>query len=175
MPAPSARSSPDQLVERLYRLDEGWVIKGATALLARRISARHTIDIDIYRAGAIADVERQLRDAASLDIGDWMRFEVGPSVNVRAAGAQGARIKVQSFIGTKTWAAFQVDLVADGIQMTGKPDTVLPLTAIEIGDHGDVNPRRPRDDRVIRLHPLAGLGCRGLRLIGAGVAGWEPR
>jgi len=108
MPAPSARSSPDQLVERLYRLDEGWVIKGATALLARRISARHTIDIDIYRAGAIADVERQLRDAASLDIGDWMRFEVGPSVNVRAAGAQGARIKVQSFIGTKIWAAFQV-------------------------------------------------------------------
>ena len=86
------------------------------------------------RAGAIADVERQLRHAASLDIGDWMRFEAGPSVNVRAAGAQGARIKVQSFIGTKIWAAFQVDLVGDGIQMTGEPDTVLPLTAIEIGD-----------------------------------------
>jgi len=63
-----------------------------------------------------------------------MRFEAGPSVNVRAAGAQGARIKVQSFIGTKIWAAFQVDLVGDGIQMTGEPDTVLPLTAIEIGD-----------------------------------------
>lgn len=124
----------DQLVERLYRLDEGWVIKGATALLARRISVRHTIDIDIYRAGAIADVERQMRDAASLDIGDWMRFEVGPSVNVLAAGAQGARVKVQSFLGTKIWAAFQVDIVADGIQMTGEPDRVLPLTAIEIGD-----------------------------------------
>jgi len=27
----------DQLVERLYRLDVGWIIKGATALLARRI------------------------------------------------------------------------------------------------------------------------------------------
>ena len=72
--------------------------QGATALLARRISARHTIDIDLYRAGAIADVERQLRDAASLDIGDCMRFEVGPSVNVQAIGAQGARNKVQSFI-----------------------------------------------------------------------------
>lgn len=75
-----------------------------------------------------------MRDAASLDIGDWMRFEVGPSVNVRTAGAQGARVKVQSFIGTKIWAAFQVDIVADGIQMTGEPDTVLPLTAIEFGD-----------------------------------------
>lgn len=31
----------DQLVERLYRLDDRWVIKGATALLARRISVRH--------------------------------------------------------------------------------------------------------------------------------------
>lgn len=124
----------DQLVDRLYRLDEGWIIKGATALLARRISVRHTIDIDIYRAGSIADVERQMRHAASLDIGDWMRFEVGPSVKVRAAGAEGARVRVQSFIGTRIWAAFQVDIVADGIQMIGEPDTVLPLTAIEIGD-----------------------------------------
>jgi len=72
--------------------------QGATALLAHRISVRHTIDIDLYRAGAIADVERQLRHAASLDIGDWMRFEVGPPVNVQAIGAQGARNKVQSFI-----------------------------------------------------------------------------
>ena len=45
----------DQLIERLYRLDDRWVVKGATALLARRISVRHTIDIDLYRPGAIAD------------------------------------------------------------------------------------------------------------------------
>ena len=56
----------DQLVERLYRLDDRWVVKGATALLARRVSVRHTIDIDLYRPGAIADVERQVRDAADL-------------------------------------------------------------------------------------------------------------
>jgi hypothetical protein len=52
----------DQLVERLYRLDNGWVIKGATALLARRLSVRHTIDIDIYRSGPIREVERRLRE-----------------------------------------------------------------------------------------------------------------
>lgn len=122
----------DQLVERLYRLDKGWVIKGATALLARKVSVRHTIDIDVYLAGAITDVERQVRDAAALDIGDWMRFEVGPSMKVQAAGAQAARVSVKSFVGTKVWAAFQVDIVADGIEMTGEPDTVLPLTSIEI-------------------------------------------
>jgi hypothetical protein len=54
------------------------VIKGATALLARRISVRHTIDIDVYRAEAIDHVERQVREAAALDIDDWMRFEVVP-------------------------------------------------------------------------------------------------
>lgn len=40
----------DQLVERLYRIDDQWVIKGATALLARRVSVRHTVDLDVYRA-----------------------------------------------------------------------------------------------------------------------------
>lgn len=122
----------DQLVERLYRLDDRWVIKGATALLARRISVRHTIDIDVYRAGAIVEVERQLREAAGLDIGDWMRFEMGPSVTIRASGAQAVRVRVQSFIGTKVWAAFQVDVVADGLLMSTEPDTVPPLTTVEI-------------------------------------------
>jgi hypothetical protein len=120
----------DQLVERLYRTDDGWVIKGATALLARRVSVRHTIDIDVYRAGAIGDVERQLREAASLDIGDWMRFEVGPSVTIQAAGAQASRVKVQSLIGTKVWAAFQVDIVADGVRMSAEPDLVPSLTSV---------------------------------------------
>jgi hypothetical protein len=122
----------DQLAERLYRLDDGWVIKGATALLARKVSVRHTIDIDVYRAGAIADVERQVRDAAALDIGDWMRFEVGPAVKITANGAQAARVKVRSFIGTKLWAPFQVDIVADGVVMTGTPDPVPPLTDVQI-------------------------------------------
>jgi predicted ATPase len=30
----------DRLVERLYRLDPDWIIKGATALLVRRVSVR---------------------------------------------------------------------------------------------------------------------------------------
>lgn len=135
----------DQLVERLYRLDERWVVKGATALLARRVSVRHTIDIDLYRPGAIAEVERQVREAASLDIGDWMRFEIGPAVQVRAAGAQAVRLKMTASIGTKIWTAFQVDLVADGIVMIGRPDLVRPLTFVEIGRE---------DRRSWRAYPL---------------------
>jgi hypothetical protein len=124
----------DQFVERLYRLDDRWVIKGATALLARRLSVRHTIDIDVYRAGAVHEVERQLREAAVLDIGDWMVFEVGPSVRIHASGAQAARARVSAFIGTKVWTAFQVDIVADGVLMSAEPDTVSPLTTVEMSD-----------------------------------------
>jgi hypothetical protein len=65
-----------------------------------------------------------------------MRFEVGGSVNVEAAGAAAARVKVQSFIGTKVWAPFQVDIVADGIVMTGEPDQVEPLVGIDVGSRG---------------------------------------
>ena len=137
--------SYDQLVERLYRLDDRWVVKGATALLARRVSVRHTIDIDLYRPGAIADVELQVRQAAALDIGDWMRFEVAPAVAVRAAGAEAARVKMTALIGTKIWTAFQVDVVANGIVMTGRPDLVRPLTSVEIG-------REAR--RLWRAYPL---------------------
>ena len=122
----------DQLIERLYRVDGGWVIKGATALLARRVSVRHTIDLDVYRAGAIAETERLLREAAALDIGDWMTFEIGAAVQIHASGAQAARAKVETFIGVRLWSAFQVDLVAEGIELTGRPDPVHPLTDIEI-------------------------------------------
>lgn len=61
-----------------------------------------------------------------------MTFEVGPAVQIHAAGAQAARAKVETFISTKLWCAFQVDLVAAGIELTGHPDPVRPLTDIEI-------------------------------------------
>ena len=124
----------DQLIERLYRIDDKWVVKGATALLARRISVRHTIDIDLYRTGAINEVERLLREASTLDIGDWMHFEVGASVRIQASGAQGVRTRIRSFIGSKAWATFQAGLVADGVLMSAEPDVVLPLTSVNIGN-----------------------------------------
>jgi hypothetical protein len=39
----------DRLLERLYLVDDGWVFKGAIALLARGIGVRATVDIDVYR------------------------------------------------------------------------------------------------------------------------------
>ena len=67
----------DRLLERLYLVDDGWVVKGATALLARDIGVRATVDIDMYRATARDVAEADLRQAAARDIGDWFRFEIG--------------------------------------------------------------------------------------------------
>jgi len=68
----------DRLLERLYLVDDGWVIKGATALIARNIAVRATVDIDIYRERARDEAAAELREAASRDIGDWFTFQARP-------------------------------------------------------------------------------------------------
>src|SRR5258708_7748972 len=89
----------DRLLERLYLFDDGWIVKGATALMARDISARGTIDLDIYRNEPPGAAEATLRLAAARDLGDWFRFEIGPSRPV-ADGAPGRRLSVVAFVGT---------------------------------------------------------------------------
>lgn len=60
----------DRLLERLYAVDEGWVVKGATALLARDLGVRASIDVDVFRAAPLEVAERELREAAAVD-GHW--------------------------------------------------------------------------------------------------------
>lgn len=123
----------DRLLERLYLEDQGWIVKGATALLARDIGVRATIDIDVYR-GIAADVaERELRSAAAKDIGDWFRFEIGAPQAVRNA-ADGTRLPVKAYIGTTVWAAFHVDLVGSDVTMTGEPENMPALARVAMPD-----------------------------------------
>lgn len=114
----------DRLLERLYSLDDGWVVKGATALMARDLGTRGTLDIDVYREMSLAVAEADLRHAAGADIGDWFRFEVGTAAPV---GPVGVRLPITSAIGTTTWAGFHVDLIGAGLRMTGQPEHVPPL------------------------------------------------
>lgn len=76
----------DRLLERLYLVDQRWIVKGATALLARDIGVRATIDVDLYRTTALDTAEADLREAAGRDIGDWFRFEIGPRHSRSAPG-----------------------------------------------------------------------------------------
>jgi Nucleotidyl transferase AbiEii toxin, Type IV TA system len=121
----------DRLLARLYQCGSGWVVKGATALLAREIAVRHTIDLDVYRWGGRAEAERDLREAAGADLGDWFRFEVGAGVPI-VDGDSGVRLTMVARIGAVEWARFHVDVVASTVRMTGIPDDVPPLTPIDI-------------------------------------------
>jgi hypothetical protein len=121
----------DRLLARLYMFDEGWIVKGATALLARNIATRHTVDVDLYRATSRQRAERDLRRALTADAGDWFSFDAGPSTSV-ADGVAGTRVPVAAHLGTAEWAAFHVDIVAEGVRMTGTPDDVSPLTPVDI-------------------------------------------
>jgi hypothetical protein len=125
----------DRLLERLYLVDNGWIVKGATALLARDLGVRGTLDIDLYRQAAREVAEADLRRAAAADVGDWFRFEIGAGSALNA----GLRLPVNSVIGTTTWVGFHVDLVGSGLRMTGQPEDVPPLArgAIpEVSQHG---------------------------------------
>lgn len=123
----------DRLLERLYLLDDGWIVKGAAALLARDLAVRETVDVDVYRSATLQQAETDLRVAANRDIGDWFRFEIGRSRRVSAGGA-GLRLPVKVFIGVTEWCTFRVDLVGSGIRITGQPDQVPPIARIAIPD-----------------------------------------
>lgn len=132
----------DRLLERLYLLDDGWIVKGATALLARDIGVRATIDVDLYRRTDLVTAEADFRSAAGSDIGDWFRFEVGPAYPVAAGGL---RLPVSAFIGTTVFVAFHVDLVAAGICMTGEPEWAPPMARMDM---------RSVEQHGYRVYPL---------------------
>ncbi len=121
----------DRLLERMYAVNDGWIVKGATALLARGIGVRATIDIDVYRHAARDVAEADIREATARDIGDWFTFAVGAS---RLVADGGLRLPVQASIGTTVWASFHVDLVGASVRMTGQPERVPPLARVVMPD-----------------------------------------
>jgi hypothetical protein len=128
----------------MYVVGEDWILKGATALLAREIGVRATIDIDVYRSVGHEEAENDLRAAAALDLGDWFRFEMG--IGRSTAGAiDTSRFRVVAYVGETEWQDFHVDLVGPSVQMTGQPDDVPPLAQIPIPDF---------EQRGYRVYPL---------------------
>jgi hypothetical protein len=128
----------DRLLERLYTVNDSWVVKGATALLAREIGVRGTLDVDVYRDAAQETVEMDVRSAADLDLGDWFRFELGAALSMDDA-VKGLRIPVTAYIGLTVWASFRLDLVGSDLQMTGDPEPVPPLARVlmpDVEQHG---------------------------------------
>ena len=130
----------DRFLSRLYIVDNGWIVKGATALLARGIGVRATIDVDIYRAVqsqvATADIAR----AARLDLGDWFRFELG-ATRQHADGSDGVRIPVDAYVGATLWAQFHVDLVGTNLRVIDQPDDVSAIARVDMANVDQVGYR----------------------------------
>jgi hypothetical protein len=155
----------DRLLARVFSTEpEAWVLKGATALLARlHGSARHTLDIDLYRREARLDeAEAALRAAASADLGDYFRFTLEPGRRI-AEGRATLRVPATAYLGATVFARFHVDLVS-GVLMTGEPDDVSPLVPVELPGIMSVHYRAfPIVDHIadkvcalVELHPRAG-------------------
>jgi hypothetical protein len=114
----------DRLLERLYLIDDGWIVKGAMALLARDLGVRGSLDIDVYRAVTQEVAEADVWRAAAADVGDWFRFEIGPPIPI---GNNSIRLPVDAIIGATTWAGFHIDLSGTDLRMTGHPEDVPPI------------------------------------------------
>ena len=119
----------DRLLVRLYLQDGGWIVKGAIALLARNLGVRATNDIDVFRRTDRETAETELRLAASRDIGDWFRFEIGPGSSA-GDGSEATRLPVAAYIGPTVWQRFHIDLTGESLRMTGELEDVPPLAQL---------------------------------------------
>ncbi len=120
----------DRLLARLYADGNTWILKGATALVARGIAVRSTIDVDIYRERPPDDAEAEARKACERDLEDWFNFQLGPGQAVN--DGSGVRIGVDAYVGPSIWAQFHIDLVGSDLRMTGQPDEVPPIAIVRM-------------------------------------------
>lgn len=123
----------DRFPQRLNARDDGWVLKGAAALLARGVSLRATRDVDLYRRAGLVEADMTLREALALDLGDWFTFDAGRSRQM-TAGVMGLTIAVTARIGIREWERFNVDLVGEAARMTGEPEVVPALARIDLAE-----------------------------------------
>jgi hypothetical protein len=88
--------------------------------------------------------ERELREAAVLNLGDWFVFEVGIA-QPASDGAAGLRVPIRALIGPTEWSSFNVDLVGNEVTMTGAPEQMPALARVTMPDV---------EQRGYRVYPL---------------------
>jgi hypothetical protein len=125
----------DRLLTRAFFAEpDRWVLKGATAMLARLGGrARHTLDVDLYSSrGDLDEAEEALNIAAAIDLSDYFRFALSPGRRI-LQGQNARRIATEAYLGVTAYARFHVDLVT-GLELRGAPEEVAPLVPIDVPD-----------------------------------------
>ena len=121
----------DRLLERMYLVDHNWIVKGATALLARSLTVRGTQDIDVALHQDLTVAIEHLTAAAQLDIGEWFAFDIR---RIRISDRGVASISITARLGQPVWCEFRVDLV-DGRRVPyDQPEMVPPIARQLIPD-----------------------------------------
>jgi hypothetical protein len=152
----------DRIAARLSASDQGWVLKGGTALEFRLgLHARATKDLDLVLRSALPD-GTTLRDvlietlAADVDR-DRFVFTVGQPIELDtdAAGNPGWRFSVDGALAGKTFTAVRVDVVLRPIELAATDRISLPGTL----EFAGIRPRNieaadPTQHFAEKLHAL---------------------
>ncbi|MEU3795994.1 nucleotidyl transferase AbiEii/AbiGii toxin family protein [Streptomyces fructofermentans] len=139
----------NRLAARVFTKEpDGWLIKGGQALLVRyRGAARLSQDIDLQCAHpeVTPDEARHLViEAASLDLGDYLRYAPDKFLGHSGEGRGGAQY-FQVFLGAARVATVKVDLVV-GRTLSGTPEIRTLKSAVDI--------EWPVDWPDVRLYPV---------------------
>jgi hypothetical protein len=102
----------DRLLARLIQAQpDQWVLKGGLALQIRLGDrARTTKDIDLLSLTESNQVFDSLREAVSLDLGDWFNFEVGRPSDDQDRTAGGIRYTAVSLLDGRAFERFHIDV-----------------------------------------------------------------
>lgn len=142
----------DRFLARVQKvIGDAVTLKGGLVLEVRLAKARTTKDIDLRLAGSPEGLMERLTEAARLDLGDFMRFEIQPDPKhpeIQNEGLQydGYRFRAECRLAGKIYGqAFGVDVVFGG-PMLGEPDLAA---AADLLDFIGVPPP------TLRLYPIA--------------------
>ena len=124
-----------RLLCRIFSVsDSPFLLKGGQSMLARTPSARATRDIDLLSQEENLDKAlSELRRLASLDLGDFVRFEFAGSKPIKAEDEYRSGLKVTfvPLLGARKLQPISVDLVIDQIPC-GEPQVLTPADRIEV-------------------------------------------
>lgn len=128
----------DRFLARMFTHapDGTWVLKGGTALLARVRSARHSLDVDLFRrSGSLDQAVAEVKTAAALDLDDHLRFVTGDA-SCRAErpgqpGSELATLSVDTYVGVRSVQRFSVDIVIGSI-ITADPELHRPTPSVSL-------------------------------------------
>lgn len=112
----------------------GFVLKGGQSMLARTINARATRDIDLLsKEQSLENALELLKDAASVDLGDLMRFTFESASAIKDADEyrSGLNVVFTPWLGPKRLQPISIDLVVDEIPLE-EAETVTPADRIQV-------------------------------------------